>query len=387
MHINYHRLSAEHIAALATGAGSAGAVDVLRRSQHSKHVLLLRAIADVSPAVAEAWNLLARVQRENAEAAADVVRYPAVGAWAYRTVLALHGGPGHPGATPDGLAAVAVAAAVKAGTPAELDVPVRGGRLTLPSIGAAELPAADTATVLVTREGTIQVRGGGNCLTIPRDRRPVPGWRPLRPVLPGLVVDDYDPFRMPAAPHVATVSDLGPWRLAFADARALLRRHHPEVAAEVEALVTVVVPLGQPQHGQVSSSSPETFGAIAMSEPPDPVDLAATLAHETQHMKLSAVLDLVRLIETDDGTRYYAPWREDPRPASGLLQGAYAFLGVTAFWRRQRHAASGPLAEMEFARWRHAVALTCETLLTSGQAHQRRREVCRHYGGNVAAMA
>jgi HEXXH motif-containing protein len=364
--INFHRLSAEHLAALATSGGGAAAIDVLRRSQHSKHVLLLHAIADASPAVAGAWDLLSRVQRENAEAAAEVVRYPAVGAWAYRTVLALQPGPGHPGAAPGGLAAVAAAAAIKAGVPAELDVPARRGMVTLPSLGTAELPATDRANVLVTRDG-VEIRGGGRCLTIPPDRHAVPGWRPLRTVLPGLVVDDSDPFRMPAAPHVATVPDLGPWRPVFADARALLRQHHPEVAAEVETMVTVVVPLGKPRQGQVSSSSPETFGAIAMSEPPEPVDLAATLTHETQHIKLSAVLDLVRLIEPDNGTRYYAPWREDPRPANGLLQGAYAFLGVTAFWRRQRHVAAGSLAETEFARWRHAVALTCETLLASGR--------------------
>jgi uncharacterized protein len=106
-----------------------------------------------------------------------------------------------------------------------------------------------------------------------------------------------------------------------------------------------------------------------MSEPPGSVDVALTLAHETQHIKLSAVLDLIRLLCPDNGSRYYAPWRDDPRPAAGLLQGAYAFLGVTAFWRRQRDvtAALDSLAEVEFARWRDAVALACETLLVSGQ--------------------
>jgi hypothetical protein len=51
----------------------------------------------------------------------------------------------------------------------------------------------------------------------------------------------------------------------------------------------------------------------------------------------------------DDGQRYYAPWRADPRLASGLLQGTYAFLGVSGFWRCQRKPphtfwpAGGPL--------------------------------------------
>ena len=74
-----------------------------------------------------------------------------------------------------------------------------------------------------------------------------------------------------------------------------------------------------------------------------------------QHLKLCAVLDIVRLTQPDDGRRYYAPWRGDPRPAAGLLQGAYAYLGVTEFWRRQRALSTGTAqlkADSEFARWR-----------------------------------
>ena len=58
-------------------------------------------------------------------------------------------------------------------------------------------------------------------------------------------------------------------KVAFAGAWELLRLHHPTVAAEVAAVVSAVVPLASPAHGQVSSSSPEAFGAVAMSEPID----------------------------------------------------------------------------------------------------------------------
>jgi uncharacterized protein len=368
MGTNYHRLSAEQLRALAAGGGGADAIDLLSRSQHSKHVLLLHAIAEAAPATAAAIDLLARVQQEDPEAAAAVVRYPAVGAWAYRTVLAQRGGPQFPGAAPDSLSAVAAAAASRAGVAAEIDVPAREGIVVLPSLGVVETPAASTAMIRVTQDGT-EVRASGGCVTIPPDHHAVPGWRPLRTVLAGIVVDDVDPFRLPAAPHLGLAPDLGPWRSAFADGWTLLHQHHPTVAAEASAVITAVVPLARPRDGQVSSSSPEAFGAVAMSEPPGPIDVALTLAHETQHMKLSAVLDLLRLIGPDDGSRYYAPWREDPRPAGGLLQGAYAFLGVTAFWRRQRNVTSAPdqLADTEFARWRDAAAQACQILLASGQ--------------------
>jgi len=368
MATSYFRLSAGQLGDLATGGGSPETIGLLCQSQYSKHVLMLEAVAAAAPATGPASDLLAQVQREDAAAAEAVMRYPSVGAWAYRTTLALHGGPQLPGATLEGLNAVAAAAASRAGLAAEIDVPAHGGVVMLPSLGAAEVPATSQATVRVARDGT-QVEAGGECVTIPPDYQAAPGWRPIRPLLAGIVVDDIDPFRMPADPRLGPAPDLARWRSACDDAWTLLHQYHPTVAAEVAAVITAVVPLAKPSSGLDSSSSPEAFGAIAMSEPPDPVEAALALAHETQHMKLSAVLDLVRLLRPDDGSLYYAPWREDPRPVGGLLQGAYAFLGVTAFWRRQLHRAAAPdfLAEVEFARWRDAVALACGTLLDSGQ--------------------
>jgi len=105
-----------------------------------------------------------------------------------------------------------------------------------------------------------------------------------------------------------------------------------------------------------------------MSLPTDPVSGAEAFAHEIQHVKLGALLDLVELIKADDGSRYYAPWRPDPRPAGGLLQGAYAYLGVSGFWRRQRllegHQERG---DAEYARWRAAAATVAATLRSSGR--------------------
>jgi uncharacterized protein len=54
-----------------------------------------------------------------------------------------------------------------------------------------------------------------------------------------------------------------------------------------------------------------------------------------------------------------------------LLQGAYAFLGVSGFWRGQRQAAREPAvrlrAQAEFARWREGAAQVVDTLLSSEQ--------------------
>lgn len=362
------------IAAMAAGGGGARAAAVLTAAQHSKHALLLHGVVSTAAAISHpqaeparhGYQLLAQVQRHDPGAVTTVICHPSVGAWAYRTVTALRGGPALPGAVPAGVGAIAAAAAIRAGIAAEIEIPVTDGLAILPSTGAAGPFDGHVATV----RGT-DVSCGGSTVRIPADvREPAPGWRPLAALLPGLIVDDIDPFRMPAAPHTARDVDLTTWTPAFRAAQALLTRHHPDVAAEVAAMITVIVPLTRPAEGQVSSSSPETFGAIALSDPADPVSLAVTLAHEVQHVKLSALLDLIQLTSPDGDARFYAPWRDDPRPASGLLQGTYAYLGVTGFWRRQRAAgqAAGLVdADVEFSRWRQAAADGAATLLSSGQ--------------------
>jgi uncharacterized protein len=116
-------------------------------------------------------------------------------------------------------------------------------------------------------------------------------------------------------------------------------------------------------------TSHENFGAVGMSLPSDALTAAVTLAHEVQHAKLTALLDQVTMTRHDDGRRFYAPWRSDPRPVSGLLQGAYAYLGVSGFWRRQRHVETGNraiLAHAEFARWCKAAEGVARTLRESG---------------------
>jgi uncharacterized protein len=148
----------------------------------------------------------------------------------------------------------------------------------------------------------------------------------------------------------------------------LLESHHSRVAAEVAEGIGVIVPRMPPETGLVSTTSPRAFGAVGMSLPPNPVTGAETLTHEIQHLKLGAVQDIVDLTLPDDGSRYYAPWRDDPRPLDGLLQGTYAYLGVTGFWQRQRELPNGSRsADAEYVRWREATALGIETIRSSGR--------------------
>jgi HEXXH motif-containing protein len=405
--MRYHRVSAELFAALAHGGG-AEATSMLAAAQHSKHALLLHGVTRTAVATRHpqarlavcGLELLDEVQRKDADAVAAVIRHPSVGAWANRTLAALRrlepGGTAASAPMPGWLAGIAAAAAIRAGFPAEIEVPVADGVAMLPALGAAGPVRAGAATVRVSTDGA-EVTGGSTRVRVPAAfRSAAPGWRPLRPLLiaPGfeLVADDIDPFRMPAAPHVATQVRLDGWPRMFRGAWGLLTRHHPEVAAEAAEMIRVVVPLRRPAAGQASSSSPEASGAIAMSEPADPVSLAVTIAHELQHVKLSALLDLVALARPDDGTRFYAPWRPDPRPASGLLQGTYAYLGVMAFWRRMLAAGAAQSelridGEFEYCRWRSAAATAAQTLLRSGQLTQAGEEFVGRMAASLAEQA
>jgi uncharacterized protein len=385
----HHSLSSPQFTALARGGGGRDAIEQLVAGQRSKHLILLSKVAELArrgdysdDALGVAgYQLLAQVQRQDPAAAAEVIGYPSVGAWALHVIrssqartqnaptdTASGASAALPGVQPSGLAAVAAAAAIRAGLDAEIEVPVLGAGVLLPSLGTAE--AVGGTAVVAAKEA--EVRSGNLRVRV---RPGEPGWRELRRATVGplaVLFDDIDPFRMPVA-EGEPAERLTP--LQAEEIRAALRAAWPLLspasAAEIAAIVRVIVPCRAPKVGHVTITSPQVFGTIAMSKQPDRYTCAETLVHETQHLKLCALLDLVTLTRPDDGQRYYAPWRPDPRPASGLLQGAYAFLGVSGFWREQRQAAPEPevrqRAHAEFARWRDGAAAVAATLLRSGR--------------------
>jgi HEXXH motif-containing protein len=401
--ISRHEIGDEVFTALAAGGGGPLAARQLADVEHSRHMLLLRGVVMVArrsmhPEYAtarEAYDLLGAIQRVAPSTVDKIVRYPSVGAWARRTVQAL-GGPSVTGSWdgvravrgeyggPAWLAGVAAAAATEARFPCEIRVPAIGGRITLPSLGQV--------TGLGGEAGAVILRSTGSGVVAVADLRRIevpgdphtdrPGWHGLRRLearadgaMIRLLIDDLDPFRVPhpsVGPRL-TAAEADRWQAMLGEAWELLVAHHAGTAGEIAATIRVLTPLVGTGHGQRSATSREAFGAVALSPPRDPVSLALTLAHEVQHAKLCALLDMVRLTRPD-GRLYYAPWRDDPRPVGGLLQGTYAYLGVTAFWRRQRHLESGDRAaraHTEYARWRSAVDVSARRLLASGSLTSR----------------
>ncbi|MFC5754389.1 HEXXH motif domain-containing protein [Actinomadura rugatobispora] len=382
MEIRYHRPPAEIVREMAAGAGGVPAMRMLGDIQTSRHLLLLRGVAELARAsgrpgtagrVGAAYRMLADLQTAHPEAVRQVVRHPAVGAWAGQAIREARRDGTSRGL--ERLGALAAAAAIRAGTGATVTVPVTGGKLMLPSVGMAALPGrVPSATVRVAGAGAV-VEAPGARVAIPADwGREAPGWLGLRRLTVSseglsldVLVDDLDPYRLPAVPLRGRLPDaeLARWRDDLAAAwRWLVRRHRP-TAEEAGAGIRVVTPLADRGSSRSSASSREVHGSVAFSSTGDARALALVLGHEVQHVKLAALIEAVPMIRPGHDGRYYAPWREDPRPVYSLLQGAYAHLGVTAFWRRERRWSPGDLhAHAEFERWRAAALLACASLLS-----------------------
>ncbi len=180
---------------------------------------------------------------------------------------------------------------------------------------------------------------------------------------------DRDPRRAllglrPTGPLPEHRTDL--WRRRLGAAWRLLTDRHRADAEILAAVLDCVVPVEpDPAARGISATSADAYGAVAMSAPEDGVSLAVGLLHEVAHSILNATRYLFDLHRRPDDLGY-SPWRDDPRPASGILHGAYAYLAVTRFWRTEAAATGNRLAVFEFVRWRAAVAGVAQRLLDGG---------------------
>jgi HEXXH motif-containing protein len=389
--ITTHTLSADAFLELAGGAGDNEVVRQLREAQHSKHLMLLHVVAEAgagidppSPAVAAfraGYQLLAEAEAADPVVVARLLGLPHIGSWAHDCLACLDAG-----SPPDFgyLAATAAAAAIRLGIRFEMDAPVRDGCVLFPGLG--RLQVADQGEWVRLSSDGERLRAGDHidvqcAALVPDDGSGsmVPHWRgtPLvRAVADGQAwevlletADRYlDRYALPML-TVMTAAEVTDWRQRIQAAWELLVRHHEWAAGPVAEGVRVIVPL-VPRSDLDSATSPAAFGAIATTIPPTSVSMAETLVHEFQHIKLCGLMDMLRFTEPCD-ERGYAPWREDPRPIGGILQGVYAFIGIVRFWDVQRRVETEPdsilRASVLYERWRLAIELVTGTLLGTGR--------------------
>ncbi|WP_344421706.1 HEXXH motif domain-containing protein [Amycolatopsis minnesotensis] len=369
----------------------------LRRAERSRRKLLIHALLTAAaktperlgplPPLDAAWELLARAEARAPRVVNRMLTNPYTGSWAGYTTRLLRNGTD--GVSPlwmhlGHVHAIAAAAAIGAELDFETEIPVWHGNAVLPSLGMARFSATAPFSLAT-------VRGAASRYLISHDGETVrlpfalssdgPGWWGVRQVRSrvgarrfSLRLDDLDPYRglyEPIPPERVPAGDVERWRRLIDEACRLVAAHLPELAGVMPVGLTSLVPKPHVLFRNLSASTGEAFGSAVVGLPTDGATLAATLIHEFQHIVLGGLLHLVELYEPDPAERIYVPWRDDPRPLSGALQGVYAFFGVAAFWRALAEADPGSRrAAFEFACWRrhswHALrALRADATLTA----------------------
>jgi len=364
--MRYYELTAEQLEDLSSGLGGGSTIGELFGSRVSISLLLLRDLvnrqfpqSDLDDAIA----LLERVQAADPDVYADLFGDPLVGAWLTRALrvdplteehVRQFGG-------------LAVAGALRAGVAGRAAAYVSDGRVHVPTVGVAEVDGMPDGPIVLTVEPGLAapVLPSGEPLR----------WRPSRFLRAGAVsvrLEDLSPFRdgyhAPPSPRLSA-AEAADWQELFAETWSLLTRYVPERAAELAVGLRAIVPLiDQGDGSSRSGTARESVGALGMTRSSSAADFLITLVHEFQHSKLSAVLDLVPLYRRDGSERHRAPWRTDPRPTSGLIQGVYAFLSVADTWHRLRAAPDLAVpAERQFARLRDEVRIGLESLEGSAE--------------------
>jgi uncharacterized protein len=416
-----HVLSGDAFSELASGFGDAAAVSQLTEAQQSLRRALLGAVyqaGSMAPGIPDAtraalraaWTVLTVADGERPEGLGAVLGHPYVRVWAVRCLERLRpgadgpaitdGASGGPGLAADlsHLGAIAAVAAIRASVKADVTVPVVDAAIHLPTLGRLVLGAdgarqgeggPETASVVVA-DGVVTIRTGGGqwemaVAGLLAGQRHAPtftaggrsaDWQPVRLLrAPGISValEDTDPYRdchqWPARARL-TEPEFARWQRSFEEAWDEISRHHPAYAPALAAGLSVLMPLSAGPPGKdISATARQAFGAVAAALPADPVTLALLIIHEFQHVKLGAMLDLYDLYDPADARLFRAPWRDDLRPLEGLLQGTYAHLAVTGFWRARQEVTAGAAsaaAAQRFAYWHAHTCDAIETLTNSG---------------------
>jgi HEXXH motif-containing protein len=393
------------------GAGWGLTAERLRPVELGKHKALLagimrlsiqRAMPDRERTLAAPYRLLSEAEALAPPGFTSIVASPQFGAWANDALHclladepAMNGIPREVGL--GRLALFAATEAMRIGIRFDVAVPLRDGSASFPALGTAHLdgsPAGEWGRAW--RDGAgCHIRSGSATVDVPvPSGGATPNWSPLPQITVTeqefrleVVLDHDDPFldRYGAARRRAVGSDLPRWRHLIEAGWRILARDHHALAALAAGAVRTVVPLVAPDPDRMIGGTEETsFGAIAMSLPPDALAMAETLVHESHHAILGAFRDVEPLVRDDDGQDEgrsflgYAPWRDDPRPPHALLQGIYAHYGMGQFWRREYltgAAAHRERAAVAFGRMRAMTARGAQSLAGSARLSETGRKI------------
>jgi HEXXH motif-containing protein len=403
------------LADLGSGHGTQASVAYLKNGLLQGRVILLRTLIAEATArrpqdadaagLAAAYQVLGELQLSRPADVVELLTYPHTGSWLARCLHRIYA-PQEDNTSTDVplwadlayLGWLAATGSIASGTEGSMRLVVRDGAVMLPRIGLAQLGSDHEhghCDLHWTTPGALTLQWGAREITIPSHHaQEHPTWLPLRRLTPAttpsphpIFLDDIDPFRDFADPYIAHVLTTPPprltdaeaatWQQNFAGAWDILTRDYGPYLPPMQSGLRTLVPLSaSPIATGASNTSYDGYGGVYTTAPAGPYQLALTLIHEFQHAKFTLLTDQVKLYEPESACRFYAPWRDDPRPILGLLHGIYAHAGVTDFWRVYRRVVGreSMQAHVEFERWRvqvqAAIAVAVDSKLLTPEGKQ-----------------
>ncbi|MCL2924775.1 MAG: HEXXH motif-containing putative peptide modification protein [Trichodesmium sp. MAG_R04] len=143
------------------------------------------------------------------------------------------------------------------------------------------------------------------------------------------------------------------------------------LASEILMGIKSLVPVYSHAHDvHISQTFRAIPGVVILSWMSNTSVIVEALVHEYHHHKLNALLNLDPIIA--EGTFeeiYYSPWRNDPRPLDGILQGIYVFQAVLDFWDKFLQADIPVLQENRLKKRVYKLKKQLETALKTLKNH------------------
>lgn len=131
----------------------------------------------------------------------------------------------------------------------------------------------------------------------------------------------------------------------------------PAIAALVASQIQILVPLRQNATTQFSFTLSNLPGLLFVGGSDRLLPIVEAIVHETGHARLHHANEIHPLAHGEQREEYYSPWRNDPRPATGVLHGAYVFALVLAFWIEALDRSGSTLGAEDEAYIRSRIAL------------------------------
>jgi hypothetical protein len=114
---------------------------------------------------------------------------------------------------------------------------------------------------------------------------------------------------------------------------------HKRISNELKWIVQIPQPLDETL---LSSTSKNLDDTIFISSCSDDICLSELIIHEFAHLELNMLMRGTKLIAKSDGSLYYSPWKDKPRPLSALLHAVYSFSTVLDFYQKTPNSMFSP---------------------------------------------